>query len=60
MPLDVIKSRAEVHKEDPGKSNWGIQGLKEEVQQTGYGVPIGPVGNLEVVQLLANNWRDGV
>lgn len=53
--MDIFKSRAEVHKEDPGKGNWGFQVLEEEVKQTGYSVPVGPEGKLEDVKLLANN-----
>jgi len=63
VTLDDVESRAEVHKEDPGEGTWGIQVLEEEVQRAGHSIlcaPLGPVGNLDGVQLLVDNWQNGV
>lgn len=61
MLLGGIKSRAEVHEKNPDKVTWGVQILKDEVQQAGHRVlraPCGFVGKLKGIKLWGDDWQD--
>ncbi len=46
----LVKSRAEVHKQDPVIGSWGVQALEDEVEGHVYCIiyrPVGSVGKLQ-------------